>query len=57
VKDLSVNGNGTITDHQLDLMWAATDNQGNITWKQADKWVRYTPFPIRYPPNIKTGVC
>jgi len=43
-----VNGNGTITDHQLGLMWAATDNQGNITWKQADKWVRYT-FPYSLP--------
>ena len=41
-------GNGTITDHQLGLMWTATDNQGNITWKQADKWVRYT-FPYSLP--------
>ena len=42
------NGNGTITDHQLGLMWASTDNQGNITWKQADKWVRFT-FPYSLP--------
>ena len=38
------NGDGTVTDHQLGVMWAKTDNQGNINWKQADLWVRYT-FP------------
>ena len=38
------NGDGTVTDHQLGVMWATTDNQGNINWKQADRWVRYT-FP------------
>ena len=36
------NGDGTITDHQLGLMWSKTDNQGDISWKQADQWVRYT---------------
>jgi hypothetical protein len=36
------NGDGTVTDHQLGLMWARTDNQGDINWKQATQWVRYT---------------
>jgi hypothetical protein len=36
------NGDGTITDHQRGLMWAKTDNQGDINWKQAQRWVRYT---------------
>ena len=38
------NGDGTVTDNQLGLMWSKTDNQGDINWIQADKWVRYT-FP------------
>ena len=38
------NGDGTVTDHKLGLMWSKTDNQGDINWIQADKWVRYT-FP------------
>jgi len=36
------NGDETVTDHQLGLMWAKTDNQGDINWKQATQWVRYT---------------
>jgi hypothetical protein len=36
------NGDGTITDHQLNLMWAKNDNQGNMNWHQAQKWVRFT---------------
>lgn len=42
------NNNGTITDHQLDLMWAKTDNIGDINWHQADKWIRFT-FPYSLP--------
>ncbi|MGA8180443.1 MAG: DUF1566 domain-containing protein [Desulfobacterales bacterium] len=38
------NGDGTVTDHQLGVMWGKTDNQGNINWKQANLWVKYT-FP------------
>jgi hypothetical protein len=38
------NGDGTVTDHRLGVMWAKTDNQGNISWKQANLWVKYT-FP------------
>ncbi len=41
------NGDGTVTDHEMGLMWAKTDNQGDINWHQADKWVRYTfPYSI-----------
>ncbi|MDM8552490.1 DUF1566 domain-containing protein [Desulfobacterales bacterium HSG2] len=38
------NEDGTVTDHELGLMWSKTDNQGDIDWKQAEKWVKYT-FP------------
>ena len=38
------NGDGTVTDNQLGLMWSKTDNQGDINWIQADKWIRLT-FP------------
>ena len=38
------NDDGTITDHELRLMWSKTDNHGNINWIQAEKWVRFT-FP------------
>lgn len=38
------NDDGTVTDHQLGLMWSKTDNSGNIDWIQAGKWVRFT-FP------------
>ncbi len=38
------NGDGTVTDREQNLMWSKTDNQGDINWIQADKWVRYT-FP------------
>lgn len=38
------NGDGTVTDNQLGVMWAKTDNQGDINWKQANLWVKYT-FP------------
>ena len=36
------NGDGTVTDLQLGVMWSKTDNQGDINWKQATQWVRYT---------------
>lgn len=42
------NGDGTVTDRQLNLMWSKTDNQGDINWIQADKWVRFT-FPDTIP--------
>ena len=40
----SDNGDGTVTDHAQSLMWAKFDNQGNIDWKQAERWIRFT-FP------------
>jgi len=41
------NGDGTVTDHELGLMWVKADNQGDIDWQQAEKWARYTiPFTI-----------
>ncbi len=42
------NHDGTVTDHQLGVMWAKTDNQGDINWKQAKLWVKYTfPYTIK----------
>lgn len=35
------NGDGTVTDHKLRLMWAKADNQGDINWKDANTWARY----------------
>lgn len=40
----SDNGDGTVTDQAQNLMWAKFDNQGNIDWKQAERWIRFT-FP------------
>ena len=34
------NGDGTVTDNRLGVMWAKTDNQGDIGWKQADAFAR-----------------
>lgn len=42
------NGDGTVTDRQLKLMWSKTDNQGDINWIQAEKWVQFT-FPDTVP--------
>ena len=32
------NGDGTVTDRKLGLMWANSDNQFDIVWKQAQDW-------------------
>ncbi len=41
------NGDGTITDRQLGLMWGAFDNQGDINWQEAKRWVTFTfPYTI-----------
>ena len=45
-----VNGDGTVTDTLLNLMWAASDNQGDINWRQAQQWVKYS-----FPYTIKTS--
>jgi hypothetical protein len=42
------NKDGTITDHQLGLMWATMDNLGDVSWHQAEKWIRFT-FPFSLP--------
>ena len=42
------NGDGTVTDRKQNLMWSKTDNQGDINWIQAEKWVRFT-FPDTLP--------
>ena len=36
------NGDGTVTDTLTGLMWAQSDNQGDVDWPQARQWVRYT---------------
>jgi hypothetical protein len=42
------NKDGTVTDQKSGLMWATTDNLGDISWRQADQWIRYT-FPMTLP--------
>ncbi|MBN2124072.1 MAG: DUF1566 domain-containing protein [Deltaproteobacteria bacterium] len=44
------NGDGTVTDHLLGLMWAQTDNHGDIDWKGAERWAKFT-FPYSLPPE------
>ena len=44
------NGDGTITDHEFGIMWSKTDNNGDINWIQAEKWVQYT-FPLTLEKN------
>jgi hypothetical protein len=36
------NGDGTVTDHELGLMWAKADNQGDIDWHDAKRWTEFT---------------
>ena len=40
------NGDGTVTDHQLGVMWAKYDNQGNIDWRGAERYCRWGPPQI-----------
>ena len=42
------NADGTVTDTMLNVMWSKTDNQGNINWRQAQQWVKFT-FPYTLP--------
>ena len=35
------NGDGTVTDHQLGVMWSKADNQGDIDWKAAEAYATY----------------
>jgi hypothetical protein len=48
------NGDGTVTDHKLRLMWAKTDNQGDIDWKGAVRWARFS-FPLTLPEEMREG--
>ncbi len=34
------NGDGTVTDTQLNLMWAQADNQADILWEQVPAWIK-----------------
>lgn len=36
------NGDGTVTDNQLGVMWSKSDNQGDIGWKAAQAYATYT---------------
>lgn len=38
------NGDGTVTDQEFGLMWAKSDNQFDILWKQAQNWSK-SEFP------------
>jgi Protein of unknown function (DUF1566) len=38
------NGDDTITDHELNLMWSKSDNQGDINWEDAGKWIKYNLY-------------
>jgi hypothetical protein len=38
------NGDGTVTDRKLSLMWAKTDNQADIFWQDARNWSK-NEFP------------
>ena len=48
------NGDGTVTDTKLGLMWSQTDNQGDIDWKSAQRWAKYT-FPLLVPSEKREG--
>jgi hypothetical protein len=50
----SDNGDGTVTDHQLNVMWGKTDNQGDIDWKSAERWILYT-FSYSLPEGKREG--
>jgi hypothetical protein len=36
----SDNGDGTVTDNLMGLMWAKTDNRADIFWKEALLWIK-----------------
>lgn len=47
-------GDGTVSDQELGVMWAKTDNQGDIDWKGANRWARFT-FPLTLPEGKREG--
>ena len=38
------NGDGTVTDQHTNLMWAASDNMGDITWHDAKVYCENPPI-------------
>lgn len=40
------NGDGTVTDKKLHLMWSQQDNGGDINWENAYRWVNYNFYYI-----------
>lgn len=48
------NDDGTVTDRQLKVMWAKSDNQGDIDWEGARRWARIT-FPLSLPAGKQEG--
>ncbi len=40
------NGDGTVTDNLLGVMWAKTDNQGDVSWKEAERYCKMGPPQI-----------
>jgi hypothetical protein len=50
----TVHGDGTATDHFLNVMWGTRDNNGNIDWQGAQRWVTLT-FPYSLPQEKREG--
>ena len=48
------NGDGTVTDHLLGVMWGKEDTKGDVDWKSAERWVKYT-FPFTLAPEKRDG--
>ena len=48
------NGNGTVTDLLLGVMWGKEDTRGNVDWKSAERWVKFT-FPYSLPVELREG--
>lgn len=45
-------GNGTVTDRKLGIMWAKSDNQGDIFWGQIQGWL-VNDFPSTIHPQYR----
>jgi hypothetical protein len=48
------NGDGTVTDRLLKVMWGKADNQGDVDWKAAEHWVK-SAFPNSLPSEKREG--
>ena len=40
------NGDGTVTDHQLQVMWAKADSLADVDWRQAELYCRMGPNQV-----------